>query len=83
VKIPIEWLTERVEVAPTSYFGDVGPETALRSRMAWQRLKREAGADDELWAFANPSNTWKKQGRHTGYALVREGRVVLSVDTGG
>ena len=79
--IPTEWLTQRVEDAPTSYSVAPGTTSALRARMAWQKLKRQAGDGDELWAFANPTNTWSKQGRHTGYALVREGRVVQSVDT--
>jgi len=80
VKIPIEWLTIRVENAPTSYDGDLGPMSALRVRMAWQKLKRQAEAEDELWAFTNPSG--KQPGKHTGYALVRDGRVVQSVVLG-
>ena len=32
-----------------------------------------------MWAFANPSNTWKKLGKHTGYAIVRKGKIVQSV----
>lgn len=79
MKIPTEWLTERVENAPTSYHRDRPPTVALRIRMAWQKLKRQAGEGDEVWAFVNPSNTWKKQGKRTGYALVRDGEVVESV----
>ena len=79
MKIQPEWLTQRVENAPTSYHRNLAPMAALRIRMAWQKLKREANEADELWAFVNPSNTWKKQGKHTGYALVRDGRIVQSV----
>jgi hypothetical protein len=75
VKIPEEWLTERVENAPTSYHRNLPPMAALRIRMAWQKLKRTAQEGDEVWAFSNPSNSWKKQGKFTGYALVREGRI--------
>jgi hypothetical protein len=81
VKIPSEWLTQRVENAPTSYGGGPGPMSALRVRMAWQKLKRQAGDGDELWAFANPSNGRGSSGGHTGYALVRDGKVVQSVVT--
>lgn len=79
VKIPNEWLTQRVEEVPTSYDRSVPAREGLRTRMAWQKLKRQASTGDEMWAFASPSNTWKKQGRYAGYALVREGAVVESV----
>ena len=79
MKIPSDWLTHRAEDVPTSYHRNVAPMDGLRTRMAWQKLKRQATAGDELWAFTSPSNTWKKQGRHAGYALVREGRIVESV----
>jgi hypothetical protein len=79
VKIIPEWLTERVENAPTSYHRQLSPMAALRIRMAWQKLKREALDGDELWAFSNPPNTWKRQGKCTGYALVRGGRILRSV----
>lgn len=79
MKIPKEWLTQRVENAPTAYHRKLPEMAALRIRMAWQKLKREAGEADELWAFQNPSNTWKKLGKHTGYALVRDGKIVQSV----
>jgi hypothetical protein len=79
VKIPKEWLTQRVENAPASHHRKLPEMAALRIRMAWQKLKREAGEADELWAFQNPSNTWKKLGKHTGYALVRDGKIVQSV----
>lgn len=79
MKVLSEWLTQRVENAPTSQHRNLSEMAAMRIRMAWQKLKAEAGEDDELWAFENPSNTWKKMGRHTGYALVRNGRIVKSV----
>ena len=79
IKITPEWLTQRVENAPTSYHRTLAPMAALRIRMAWQKLKRQATEGDEMWAFQNPSNTWKKQGKHTGYALVRDGRILQSV----
>ena len=79
VKITMDWLTQRVEDAPTSYERNLPTSSALLTRMAWQKLKRQAGAEDELWAFTSPSNTWKKQGKHSGYALVREGTIVQSV----
>jgi hypothetical protein len=78
MKILAEWLTQRVENAPTAQHRKLPPMAALRIRMAWQKLKNEAQEGDELWAFENPSNTWKKQGRHNGYALVRNGKVVKS-----
>lgn len=78
MKIPHEWLTQRVENAPTSYHRNLAPMAALRIRMAWQKLKREAEDGDEMWAFANPSNTWKKQGKYSGYAVVRGGKIVTS-----
>jgi hypothetical protein len=46
--------------------------------MAWQKIKDAAEEGDEVWAFENPSNTWKKLGRHSGYALVRKGKIVQS-----
>jgi hypothetical protein len=76
MKILAEWLTQRVENAPTAEHRNLSKMTAMRIRMAWQKLKTAAGEGDEVWAFANPSNTWKKLGRHTGYALVRKGKIV-------
>jgi hypothetical protein len=78
LKIPKEWLTQRVENAPTADHRKLAPMAALRIRMAWEKLKRQAEDGDELWAFSNPSNTWKKQGKLTGYALLRGGKVIQS-----
>jgi hypothetical protein len=79
MKIPPEWLTQKVESAPTSYNRSRTEMSALSIRMAWQKLQRAAGDDGEVWAWANPSSTWKKQGRLTGYALVRDGAIIESV----
>ena len=79
MKIPDQWLTQRVENRPIAQHRDLAPMAALRVRREWEKLKAQAGEGDELWAFANPSNTWKRLGRHTGYALVREGKIVQSV----
>lgn len=78
MKIPAEWLTQRVEHAPTSYHYSRSPLAALRVRSAWQKLKRQAGTGDEMWAFASPSKTPEERARYTGYALVRDGVVVQS-----
>lgn len=78
MKILPEWLTQRVENAPTAEHRKLSAMAAMRVRMAWQKLKSEATDEDELWAFENPSNTWKKTGRHSGYALVRKGKIVKS-----
>ena len=75
VKVLPEWLTQRVENAPTSYHRNLPEMAALRIRMAWQKMKRQAKEGDEVWAFENPANTWKKQGRHAGYAVVRDGKI--------
>lgn len=79
MKIQKEWLTQRVENAPTAPHRNLAAMPAMRIRMVWQKLKSEAEEGDELWAFENPSNTWKKLGRHNGYALVRNGKIVKSV----
>lgn len=78
MKILAEWLTQQVENAPIAAHRNLPEMPAMRIRMAWQKLKSEAKDGDELWAFENPSNTWKKLGRHAGYALVRKGRIVKS-----
>ena len=79
VKIPNEWLTQRAEDVPTSYQRNLKPGAALRTRMAWQKLKRDAMEGDEVWAFTSPAGTWNGRGQHAGYALVREGKIVESV----
>lgn len=79
MKIPLEWLTQRVENQPTSDHRKLPAMAALRIRMAWEKLKREAVEGDEVWAFANPSNTWKKLGKYTGYAIKRNGKIFKSV----
>ncbi len=79
MKIPSEWLTQRVENKPISAHRDLPAMPALRIRREWEKLKAQAVEGDELWAFANPSNTWKKLGKHTGYAIVRKGKIVQSV----
>jgi hypothetical protein len=76
-----EWLTERVEAAPTSFAAGLPDRTALRLRMAWQKLQRQARGGDELWAFSNPPSTWRKLGKCSGFALVRDGEIVESVVT--
>ena len=78
MKILSEWLTQRVENAPLAQHRNLPAMASMRIRMAWQKLKAEASDVDELWAFENPSNTWKKLGRHAGYALVRNGKIVKS-----
>jgi hypothetical protein len=78
MKIDPEWLTQRVENSPIVQHRRLSPMSSMRIRMAWQKLKDEAVEGDELWAFENPSNTWKRLGKHTGYALVRKGRIVKS-----
>jgi hypothetical protein len=49
--------------------------------MAWQKLQRQARGGDELWAFSNPPSTWRKLGKCSGFALVRDGEIVDSVVT--
>jgi hypothetical protein len=78
MKIQTDWLTQRVDNAPTSYDQTLGDRAGLRSRMAWQKLQRQAGAGDEVWAFSDPSSG-NKAGRLSGYALVRDGEIVESV----
>ena len=82
MKIPAEWLVQRVEEAPTSYVSTDARTNPLRTRMAWQKLKNRAHGGDEIWAFATPAAGGGKGGRHSGYALVREGAVVESVMLG-
>lgn len=81
MKIQTDWLTQRVENAPTSYDQSLPDRAGLRSRMAWQKLQRHATAGDEVWAFADPSGG-SRPGRLTGYALVRDGEIVESVTLG-
>lgn len=78
MKIPKEWLTQKAGNAPTSAHRNLSPMAAMRIRMAWQKLKTQLEEGDELWAFENPSNTWKKIGKQTGYAVVRNGKIVQS-----
>lgn len=78
MKILSEWLTQRTENAPIADHRNLSKMAAMRIRLEWQKLKREAGEEDEVWAFENPSNTWKRLGRHEGYAIVRNGRIVKS-----
>jgi len=75
VKVPAEWLVQRVDEAPTSYT-PTARSSPLRTRMAWQKMKSRAHGQDEVWAFANPSD---RNGRHLGFALVREGAVIDAV----
>lgn len=79
MKVDPDWLTQRAENAPTSQHRNLSDMPALRIRMAWQKLKNEAKEGEELWAFENPSNTWKKLGHHTGYAIVRNGKIIKSI----
>ena len=78
MKIPNDWLTQKCGNAPTAEHRKIPGTPAVRIRMAWQKLKDAAQEGDEVWAFANPSNTWKKLGKQTGYALVRNGKIVQS-----
>ncbi|HEX6036619.1 hypothetical protein [Longimicrobium sp.] len=77
-KIPTEWLTERAGNRPTAEHRNLPEMAGLRIRREWDKLRAELQEGDELWAFANPSNTWKKQGKQTGYAVVRNGKIIKS-----
>jgi hypothetical protein len=79
LKVSMDWLTQRVENAPTSYHRNLPDMAALRIRMAWQKMKRNAKETDEVWAFQNPSNTWKRMGKQSGYVLLRDGKIVETV----
>jgi hypothetical protein len=79
MKIPKEWLTQKCGNAPTAEHRKIPGTPAIRIRMAWQKLKDAAGEGDEVWAWANPSNTWKTVGKQTGYAVVRNGKIVQTV----
>ncbi|HEY0015621.1 MAG TPA: hypothetical protein VGC13_04860 [Longimicrobium sp.] len=79
MKIPSDWLTVRVENRPIPEHRDLPPMPALRIRREWEKLKAQAVEGDEVWAFANPSNTWKRLGKHSGYAIVRKGKIIQSV----
>lgn len=76
MKVPSDWLLQRVDEAPTTYVPTSTRTSPLRTRMAWQKMKSRAHLQDEIWAFANPSD---RLGRHLGFALVRQGAVVDSV----
>ncbi len=76
--ISSEWLLQRVEDAPTSFVTGHPDRSALRTRMAWQKLKGRARTGDEVWSFANPPSTWRKLGKLNGFAIVREGAIVES-----
>ena len=75
MKIPAEWLTQRAGNAPTAQHRALPEMAALRIRREWQKLRMQAEEGDEVWAFENPSNTWKRLGHQTGYALVRDGEI--------
>jgi hypothetical protein len=79
MKIPADWLTQKAGNQPTAEHRGLPDMAALRIRRDWQKLKAQAQEGDEVWAFANPSNTWKKLGKQTGYAIVRDGKIVQSV----
>lgn len=78
MKVLSEWLTQQAENAPTAQHRNLSPMASMRIRMAWQKLRNEAREGDELWAFETPSNVWKTLGKHTGYALVRNGKIIKS-----
>jgi hypothetical protein len=75
MKVPAEWLTQRAGNQPTAAHRGLPEMAALRIRREWQKLRMQAEEGDEVWAFENPSNTWKRMGRQTGYALVRDGEI--------
>jgi hypothetical protein len=77
-KIPKEWLTEHAGNRPTAEHRGLPAMAGLRIRREWEKLRGQMQEGDELWAFANPSNTWKKVGKQTGYAVVRNGKIVAS-----
>ena len=78
MKVEASWLTRRAGNAPIAEHRKLPEMVALRIRMAWLKLSRLADEGDEVWAFENPSSTWKRQGRVSGYAVVRRGKIVHS-----
>ena len=82
LKIQTSWLTERVDDAPTFYDQRVSPASALQIRTGWQQLKNKMQAGDELWTFSSPAGRWSKAGKHSGFALVRNGSIVEVVSHG-
>jgi hypothetical protein len=74
-----EWLDQRADSAPIAQHRALPPMPALRIRMAWNRLRAQATEGDEVWSFVNPKNTWKRNGKRSGYALVRGSEIRASV----
>ena len=79
MKPRIDWLTQRVDTPPTSFGASRSEIAGLRIRMEWQKLKQKAAAGDEIWAFSNPSSSWRRNSKNIGYALVRDGVILESV----
>ena len=59
MKIEAAWLTRRAENAPIAEHRKLPEMTAMRIRIAWQKVVREAGEGDEVWAFEKLQKTMR------------------------
>jgi len=44
----------------------------------WPDLKKEMIAEDELWLYSSPNETWAHLGGRCGVCIVRDGEIVKS-----
>lgn len=96
--VPESWLKERLittdvhELAKhelaDSGVSDVDMQRLLAVGLSprwmekWHAFIGQMVADDELWFFESPAETWNRLAGRTGYALVRSGHIVASIFSG-
>ena len=95
--IPNSWLTTRVASTDLESVQDreiralglSGPDrerllakgvsTAWKDK--WQQFLAQMIADDELWAFESPPESWASLSGAAGYAIVRNGSPAITLST--
>jgi hypothetical protein len=83
-----EWLRKRVtpEEAEASNMvrsEQLGPDPVPFGfvNADWKELLAQMSEGDELWEFRSPPETWVRLCGSAGYALIRRGKVIASVET--
>ena len=90
--VPAAWLDKKitVEAAEASHPG-ISDERVERfpdlakpfggQSARWDALKAEMRPGDEIWTFSSPEESWRHLAGRSGVALVRQGKVIMTIVT--
>jgi hypothetical protein len=79
--LPKDWLVETTSIQQAEAAHTRGDIPFGRQNEEWERLEAALEAADELWTFCSPAESWEHHAGRMGVAVVRGGRIVMSLVT--